>query len=347
MAYDLSRKFVIATSSRALFDLSRENRIFETQGAEAFEKYQAEHQDALLRPGPAFPLIRAMLRLNEFLPDEYCIEVVLMSRNSVSAGVRVRRSIAHHNLNISRSVFTTGGTVSRYLRAFHVNVFFSAHPEDVKSAADAGVPSAMLWGLPRRSSSAEVETIRIAFDGDAVLFAEDSERIYQERGLDAFHDHEAQHANVPLGDGPWAKVLRSLGHLQRRLPSSRAFFKTAIVTARNAPADVRVARTLEKWGARVDEVLFLGGMRKDEVLAAFDPHLFIDDQAIHCSSASVVVPTAQVPSNLFTLSGAICPPCPRCGGETVQRVARRGPREGRPFFGCRQYPACTGSVSVA
>ena len=347
MPYDLSRRFVVAISSRALFDANRENGIYESEGQDAYDSYQRKNADKAMSPGAAFGLVRALLKLNEYLPDDRNIEVVLVSRNSVAAGKRIANSIKHHELLITRSGFTTGGAVAKYLKAFHVDLFLSANGDDVQAAYESGHAAALMYGLPKRSGMKEVDCIRIAFDGDSVLFSDDSERIYQEQGMDAFHEHESGQSLVPLEDGPFRKVLVSLAYIQRRLPKGKELLKTAIVTARNAPSDVRVLNTLEEWGVKVDELFFMGGVRKDELLEVYDPHIFFDDHPTHCAAASVFVPTGQVPSNLFTVAGALKPPCPRCGGEMEVRLARQGPTAGKRFFGCKSFPACRGSVSMA
>ena len=347
MPYDLSKKFVVAISSRALFDACREHEIFESRGQEAYDKHQLDHSDSALDPGPAFGLIRALLSLNEFLPEDRNVEVVLLSRNSTAAGERIAASIKHHELNITRSAFTTGKPVSAYLTAFSVDLFLSANADDVQSAFSTGHAAAFMYGLPKRQGSSSVDCIRVAFDGDSVLFSDESERIYQERGQVAFHEHELMNDMLPLKEGPFAKVLRSLAYMQRRVPDGKRLIETAVVTARNAPSDTRVLRTLRSWGVKVDQVFFMGGVRKAEVLEAFDPHIFFDDQTSHCSAASVLVPTGQVPSNLFTITGALKPECPICGGEMEMRKTRRSHTAGKRFFGCKDFPRCRGTVSIA
>lgn len=347
MPYDLSKKFVIAISSRALFDASRENDLFESRGQRAYDEHQLKFADQPLEPGPAFGLIKAMLALNKFLDEERRIEVVLLSRNSAAAGIRVNSSIRHHNLDISRSAFTTGDPIAPLLDAFCVDLFLSAFADDVHAAFKAGHASALMYGLPRSRRGEQVECIKIAFDGDSVLFSDESERIYQDEGMEAFHINERNLALTPLKQGPFAKVLISLAYIQRRLPSNAKLIKTSIVTARNAPSDSRVLYTLRDWGVQVDHVYFMGGVQKSGLLKAINPHIFFDDQPAHCVPASVLVPTAQVPSNLFTLSGAVSPSCPQCGGEMTIRKAFRGPTAGKRFFGCKSYPSCRGSVSIA
>ncbi len=347
MPLSFSRRFVIAVSSRALFDLSRENAIFDEQGAAAFEKYQLDREHDPPPPGPAYRLIRNMLSLNKYLPADRHIEVVLTSRNSASAGIRIKRAITKSGLNITRSVFSSGDPVAPYLQAFNVDLFLSADAADVRTAWENGFASALVFGAPKTQIETEPGTIRIAFDGDAVLFSEASEKIYQSEGLDAFHKHERDNSEQPLEYGPFAKVLLSLSYIRRRLPKDASLIKTIIVTARNGPSDIRVLNTLRHWNVGVDTVLFLGGLDKSSFLSAVNADIYFDDQLSHCAGASTVVPTAQVPSNLFLLAGAVTPDCPRCGKPMKLKTARRGETAGKRFYGCSAYPACRGSVSVA
>jgi len=347
MAYDLTRRFVIAVSSRALFDLSRENHVFETAGQQEYDKMQREQIDSPATPGSGFRLVRSMLGLNDYLPPDRGIETVLLSRNSVQAGKRIVRSLRHHKLAVSRSAFTTGESVVPYLGCYSVDLFLSANPEDVAAAAGSGVPAALVMGNPYKHPREPKREIRIAFDGDSVLFGSESEAIYQSDGMDAFHKNEYRLKDTPMTKGPMARLLFSLRYLQRILPSGAPAIRVAIVTARNGPADERVMTTLDSWGVEVDQMFFLGGMDKWPVLREFNPDIFFDDQLNHCSLASGYIPSAQVPSNLFTLFGSESPLCPKCGGKTVRREARRGPTKGKPFFGCARFPACRGSVSVA
>jgi 5'-nucleotidase len=346
MPYDLSKRFVIAVSSRALFDANRENQVFETQSQAEYNKYQRERRETPLDPGVSFGMVRALLALNDVLPDERKIEVILLSRNSPAAGLRVMSSIRHHGLDITRSVFTTGEPVSKYLNAYSVDLFLSANTEDVQSAYEAGFASAMVYGLPKELYGSEVEKIRLAFDGDSVLFSDESERIYQSSGVEAFHEHEDEHKELPLKSGPFAKTLLSLAYLQRSLDPKDKRIEIALITARNAPSDQRVLNTLESWGIELDQTFFTGGMSKELILKEYRPHIFFDDQPAHCITASYFVPTAQVPSNLFTLMGVLPPECPGCGAEMVKRSAARGVTAGKAFWGCSNFPQCRKTVSL-
>lgn len=299
MAYDLSNFLVIGVSSRALFDLTKENEIYENEGLEAYCRYQLEHENDILKPGTGFALINSMLRINQIDNDTRRIEVVIISRNSADTSLRISNSIDHYNLDVTRAVFTGGEPVAKYLDAFDVDLFLSATEEDVQAAVRSNVASGLIYDSPSADPQDRLEQIRIAFDGDAVLFSEESEIIYQRQGLEAFIEHEKINAKKPLPEGPFAKLLKTLSFLQFDLENNDRQevppIRTALVTARNSPAHERVIRTLRTWNVRIDETFFLGGVSKDKILAAFSPHIFFDDQHQHCDAASKLVPTARVP----------------------------------------------------
>ncbi|GAB2888412.1 5'-nucleotidase [Uliginosibacterium flavum] len=294
MPFDLSDKLVIGISSRALFDLELENTLYEQQGVNAYSDYQRGHEDQPLARGTAFPLVEALLRLNALAPERQLVEVVLMSRNTPDTGLRVFNSIEHYKLPITRAAFSGGQPIASYLQSFKVDLFLSKSSEDVQSAVDAGLAAATLYAPPD-VSAAPHEQIRIAFDGDAVLFSPESEYIYKEQGLDAFQAHEQTHRLESMKEGPFAKLLILLARLQQQFPAQSCPVRIAIVTARASPAHARVINTLRAWGVSVDEAFFLGGVAKDEVLTAFGAHIFFDDQDVHLKSASRVVPSGKVP----------------------------------------------------
>jgi len=299
MAYDLSNYLVIGVSSRALFDLNKENEIYENEGLEAYCQYQLEHENDVLKPGTGFSLINSMLRINQIDANTRRTEVVIVSRNSADTSLRISNSIDHYNLDITRAAFTGGEPVARYLNAFDVDLFLSATEEDVQAAVESNVASGLIYDGPSSNPQNPLEQIRIAFDGDAVLFSEESEMIYQREGLEAFIQHEKINAERPLPEGPFAKLLKTLSFLQFDLNSIKQHeispIRTALVTARNSPAHERVIRTLRTWNVRIDETFFLGGVSKDRILASFSPHIFFDDQHQHCDAAAKLVPTARVP----------------------------------------------------
>jgi len=299
MPYDLSNYLVIGVSSRALFDLSHENEIFENEGLEAYCRYQLEHENDVLKPGTGFALIEAILRLNDIESGVRRTEVVIVSRNSADTSLRISNSIDQYSLDITRAAFTGGEPVAKYLNAFDVDLFLSATEEDVQAAVESNVAAGLIYDGPGHNRADPLQQIRIAFDGDAVLFSEESEMIYQNQGLEAFIEHEKANAQQPLPEGPFAKLLKTLSYLQFDLDSGggqvQPPIRTALVTARNSPAHERVIRTLRTWNVRIDETFFLGGVPKDKVLASFSPHIFFDDQHLHCEGAARVVPTARVP----------------------------------------------------
>lgn len=297
MAYDLENRLVIGVSSRALFDLTAENEIFQNQGVEAYCSYQVEHEKELLKPGNGFKLVEALLNINNLPGQEGRVEVIIMSHNSPDTSLRVFNSIAHYGLNISRAVLASGASLTPYLEAFNTDLYLSADEEDVQSAINCGIAAGIICcdeiRMPGKQD--EISQIRIAFDGDAVLFSDESEQIYREKGLEAFEENERMQAENPLKQGPFAKFLKTISDIQKEFAPEQAPIRTALVTARSAPAHERVIRTLRAWNVRIDEAFFLGGISKTEVLRAFGAHIFFDDQAVHTQPASEVVPSARVP----------------------------------------------------
>jgi 5'-nucleotidase len=301
MPVSLHDKLVIAISSRALFDLDESHRVFEEQGLAAYSEYQIAHEDEPLEPGEAFPLVQKLLRINERLGGDSRVEVVLLSRNSADTGLRVFNSIQHYGLAISRAAFCGGASPWRYITAFGCQLFLSTEPEDVRSALDCGVASATL--VSSRTGAGQDEQLRFAFDGDAVIFSDEAEQIFQREGLEAFTASERAAARTPLSGGPFKGFLAALHRLQQAFPAAEAPIRTALVTARSAPAHERVIRTLRAWNIRIDESIFLGGLDKGEFLRAYRADVFFDDQASHCVSAGTHVATGHVPHGIANLRG--------------------------------------------
>ncbi len=293
MAAVLGNRLVIAISSRTLFDLDASHDVFEREGLEAYHRYQIEHEDEVLAPGDAFPLVHKLLALNERLPEDTRVEVILMSRNSADTGLRVFNSIQHYGLAISRAAFCGGESPWRYVSAFGCHLFLSTEAEDVRQALEHGVAAATF--LPSQNSGLAGQQIRFAFDGDAVLFSDEAEQVYKKHGLDEFARSETAAAHEPLSGGPFKAFLAALQRLQHEFPHDACPIRTALVTARSAPAHERVVRTLRAWGIRIDESLFLGGLDKGEFLRAYGADVFFDDQLGHCDSASRHVATGHVP----------------------------------------------------
>ena len=295
MALDLNQKLVVGISSRALFDLEEENKIYEEEGLEAYEAYQIAHESDILKPGTAFPLIKALHRLND--GDERLTEIIVLSKNSANTSLRIFRSIEEYGLDISRAALVGGAPIAPYLESFRTDLFLSADESDVQEAINANFAAGIICTpneLPIRADE-EISQIRIAFDGDAVIFSDESEKIYQTKGLAAFTEYERENAMKPLPEGPFAKLLKTISYVQKQFGETDMPIRTALVTARNAPAHERVIRTLRAWNVRIDEAFFLGGIQKSDVLKAFGAHIFFDDQSVHTDPASKMVPSARVP----------------------------------------------------
>src|SRR5215475_2803103 len=287
----LAGKLVVAISSRALSDLTESHRIYTVDGVEAYHRYQLEHENEILAAGPAFVLVKKLLRLNR--PDKQYVEVILLSRNSADTGLRVFNSIKHYSLDITRAAFTKGEPTSRYVPAFGAHLFLSADQGDVRRALDDGHAAATIF--PTAVGTNETDELRIAFDGDAVLFSDEAERVYQADGLAAFSQSESQAALEPLVGGPFKEFLAGLHRIQADFPEDQSPIRTALVTARSAPAHERVIRTLRAWNIRIDEALFLGGLDKGPFLKAFGADIFFDDQRGHVESARRFVAAGHVP----------------------------------------------------
>jgi 5'-nucleotidase len=295
MPASLDGKLVVAISSRALFDFEEENEVFEQADDRAYMKLQLERVEQPARPGVAFSMVRKLLSFNDAGAQR--VEVVILSRNDPVSGMRVFRSAQHYGLTIERGSFTRGQPPWRYLRPLKANLFLSAHLSDVRAALDAGVPAAQVYPRSVHAGDSHPNEVRIAFDGDAVLFSDEAERVYQAQGLGAFQAHEASKASQPLGGGPFKPLLEALHRLQQEgTPHMR--IRTALVTARSAPAHERAIRTLMNWNIDVDEAMFLGGLDKGEFLREFEPDFFFDDQTGHIESAARHVPAGHVASGV-------------------------------------------------
>ncbi len=290
-----SNPLVVAITARALFDLEDSHGLFEAEGVAAYAHHQRQREDEILAPGMAFPLVRKLLALNASTkPDAPSVEVILLSRNSSDTGLRIFNSIQHHGLDIRRATFTSGAPVWPYIRPFGTQLFLSANPVSVRAALEAGVAAATI--LPAPATLSGHEQLRIAFDGDAVIFGDESERVSREQGLEAFGVHERERAREPLSGGPFRGFLSALHALQVAFPAGKdAPIRTALVTARSAPAHERVIRTLREWGVRLDEALFLGGREKGPFLEAFGADIFFDDSPHNIDSARRHVAAGHVP----------------------------------------------------
>lgn len=285
----------VAVSARSLFDLEKSHRIFKRKGLEAYMDHVRKNEEVPLEPGAAFPLVKALLRLNELSTEGPVVDVMAVSSIHPEAGLRLLNAMAAHGLAVRRASFTGGAPIVPYLKGFEVDLLLTKSKDDAQQAVDAGMAAAMMYDSPLPGGSDENGQIRIAFDGDAVIFTDESERIYKAEGIDAFLAHETAKAQEPLADGPFAKLLRTIQRFQKGAGDGRKPFRIALVTARGGNARERVLRTLRAWDIEIDEAHFLSGHRKDRILEAFRPHIFFDDQDVHVKPASRLVPSALVP----------------------------------------------------
>lgn len=296
MGVSLDGKLVVAISSRALFNFEEEHEAFEQLGAEGYTRLQLERLEQAASPGVALPLVRKLLRFNT--PGQHRVEIVILSRNDPASGLRVFRNAERNGLTIERGVFTRGSGPWPYLEPLKANLFLSADPSDVRAALAHGFPAARVYPLAAKASERHQDEVRIAFDGDAVLFSDESEQVFQRDGLDAFQAHELEHRLDPIGPGPFKPFLQALHTLQQLGADAPMKIRTALVTARSAPAHERAIRTLMAWGIEVDEAMFLGGLEKGPFLKAFEPDFFFDDHTGHCESAAKSAPAGHVMSGV-------------------------------------------------
>ncbi len=307
MAYTLDKTLVIGISATALFDLSEADKLYKKEvkkhpdtAIEIYRAFMLKNEDVVLSEGIGFPLVKALLNLNRYQKkgEPPLVEVVIMSRNSPDTGVQVLNTIRELGLNVTRSAFTAGESSADYLEAFDVDLFLTTNESDAQKVIDSAVCASAVLNIPPsyKPDTTDDEQVRIAFDGDAVLFDESSELVYKEEGLEAFHENETKEQNTPMNEGPFAAFLIKLAKLQERLPMKMEFspIRIAIVTARNAPSDLRVIKTLRHWGVYVDEAFFLGGLEKSKILKSFKAHIFFDDQDVHLKNSSLVVPSGKV-----------------------------------------------------
>ena len=293
MPVDLRHTLVVGISSRSLFDLETENEIYEKEGLDAYQKYQVENENIHLEKGTAFHLVESLLKLNDIKKDRKLIEVVIMSKNSPDTGLRILNSIKHYGLPITRSAFTSSVSLANYIEAFEVDLFLSKSESDIQDVIDKGKCAAALIYSPPTDYKPDNNTLRIAFDADAVVFSDESEQIYKQKGLQEFHKNESTFEDIPLKEGPFGKFIKLLSKIQQEVDKN--LMRIAIVTARDYPSNVRVIKTLRNWGVYVDEAFFLGGVPKEKVLKAFNAHIFFDDQDSYVAPASIMVPSSRVP----------------------------------------------------
>lgn len=300
MAYDLGNKLVVGVASSALFDLSDSDAVFREHGENPYREYQEQHIADPLQPGVAFPFIKRLLSLNDLSPEQPLVEVMVLSRNDPETGLRVMRSISHHDLPITRAIFMQGRSPYAYMGALNMSLFLSQNLKDVRVALDMGFAAGHVLGSP--AADPEETDLRVAFDFDGVLADDSSERVMQKEGLPGFHAHETEHLDDPLPEGKLSEFLRGINRIQdiedartTEDPDYNRRVHVSIVTARNAPAHERVIRTLQSWGVRVNNAFFLGGIEKAKILRVLKPHIFFDDQLGHLTSSADEIPSVHVP----------------------------------------------------
>ena len=300
MAFPIEDKLVIAVSSSALFDLSISDRVFQEQGPAAYKDFQEQHLDQVLGKGVAFPFVKRFLSINKVFPNEMPVEVVLLSRNSPTTGRRVFRSIKEYDLDISRAAFMTGKSPYSYVSAFNASLFLSANADDVHQAIQAGLPAGIV--LPSTVNDDDDGELRLAFDFDGVIADDEAETVFKQQGLPEFHEHEINKSHIPHNPGLLAPLFRKLSALQRleaKMENEdkhyQRLIRTAIITARSAPAHERVITSLEEWGILPNETFFLGGMDKKHILSVFKPHMFFDDQRQHLQASADNIPMVHIP----------------------------------------------------
>lgn len=303
MPFNIENKLVIAVASSALFDLTESDHIFQHEGIRAYQKYQEEHLDETFGKGVAFPFISRLLKLNESFPEEQPIEIILMSRNSPETGMRAFRSIKAYGLDITRAGFSSGTSHFKYLQAFNASLFLSANEADVKDALNHGFAAGrVLNEKVVKDDESDRSELRIAFDFDGVLADDEAEKVYKiTQDLEAYHRYELEHANKPLNAGPVIELLKKISLIQKleiekekNIEGYKRIIKTAIVTARSAPAHERMILTLKHWDVEVDEAFFLGGIDKSRLLNIMKPHIFFDDQMVHLDNIDEV-PAVHIP----------------------------------------------------
>ena len=307
MPKNLKKTLVVGISATALFDMSQSDKIFRDtkdkkpdSAIEAYRNYMLKNEDIPLEQGTGYPVVEALLGLNRYQKDSDSplVEVVIMSRNSPDTGVRALNTIRQNQLSITRSAFTAGESVVDYLAAFDVDLFLTTNVKDAQKVIDSRACAAAVVKTPPKGVTKRPKgQVRIAFDGDAVLFDDASELVYKTKGIEEFQNHEYSKQDIPLNAGPYANLLIKLSKLQERLPMRIEYspIRIALVTARSSPAEMRVIKTLRKWGVYVDEAFFMGGLDKTKILSAFRPHIFFDDQDIHLDRAAKTIPSGKVP----------------------------------------------------
>lgn len=301
MAYQLENKLVVAVASSALFDLTESDRVFQQEGEDAYRAYQRKKENETLATGVAFPLIKRLLHVNDG-ENEPLVEVILFSRNDPDTGLRVFKSIEAYGLPITRAVFVTGRNPFTYMDAFNAALFLSGNKDDVKEAIAQGLPAGHVSQQTAYEDD-DSDELRLAFDFDGVIADDSSEKVFkQATSFSDYIDHEKKHAGKPMPAGPLFKFFQAIASIQQKelakAKETKSYIpkvRIALCTARNAPAIERVVTTLREWNIHIDEAFFLGGLNKVDVLKAYRPHIFFDDQIGHIQHVSTEFPSVHIP----------------------------------------------------
>ncbi|WP_420334933.1 5'-nucleotidase [Roseibium sp.] len=295
----------IGISTRALFKLEEEHSVFEKDGVQAYADLQLKRENKLLEKGAAFEVVERLLQLNENDKAPF-VQIVLLSRNSPDLSLRAFNSIKEYGLPVVTGSFTSGAPLGPFIPAWRVDLFLSNEHSDVKAAIEAGTAAARLGPVPSSYDRVITDEVRIAFDGDAVVFSSESDQVYKAEGLEGFRRHESENAKKPMEGGPFGEFLKKLSILRAIYLDESGVSKVriGIVTARDSAAHARVINTLRAWGTPADEAHFVGQWDKAPILEAFGAHIFFDDQEKHVLGASKVVAAGHVPG-------------PHDGGDTV------------------------------
>jgi 5'-nucleotidase len=307
MPYPIEKKLVVAITSTALFDFSKEHQIFQEQGLEAFRAYQAEHVDEVPAPGAAFPFIKRLLHLNKLFPEDTPVEVVVLSRNDPQTARRMMAAMPHYDLDITRAFFLSGEKAYPFMKSVNACLFLSTNKEEVREAIASGYPAGQVLPCAAQDENFDSQ-LRIAFDFDGVLVDDESESKYEDGGLPLFHHYEVTNKDKPLKDGPLMPLMQRISQIQkmdieriRKINNPEKAVRISIVTARNAPAHERLLNTMKNLGIEADELFLTGGIEKKNILDVLRPQIFFDDQLGHLAPASENTPCVHIPFGIRNL----------------------------------------------
>ncbi|XP_051885559.1 cytosolic 5'-nucleotidase 1A isoform X1 [Pristis pectinata] len=277
---DPIKAVTIAISARALFDMEEEHELFLTEGPEEYINYQISNEDIPLKEGIVLPFIRAVNMVNKKLlklnPEEkQLFEILLLSTHSAEGGVRIINSVNYYGLDISKFCFLNGKDPSKYLKSQNVMLFLSACETSVCNALKRNIPAALM--LQQECATAK-EQLKVAFDGDSVLFSDETDNVFREKGLEEVIKYEKNLEHVPIGEGPFKMFAMILGEMKKKFSPEDDPICTYLVTARSGnDLGIRAIKTLREWGLKIDEAFFMAGAPKGPILSQIQPHIFFDD----------------------------------------------------------------------